>query len=175
MTSGVEKTIKHFIINERIRGTEIRVIDEANQQLGVLSIPDAIKIARERGYDLVLVSPTAKPPVCRIADIGKLKYEASKKEKEARKSQKGGLLKEVKLSPKIAAHDFEVRVSKTRECLDKRNKVKVSLYFRGRENMHVDIGRQVMEKMIERVADVGKAEDIPRKIGKNMFVIISPK
>ncbi len=132
-------------------------------------------MARDRGLDLVLISPGAKPPVCRIANHGKLKYELSKKLKEARKSQKAGVLKEVKISPKIAEHDFNVRLAKTRECLEKKCKVKVSMFFRGRENIYVDIGRRVMEKLIVAVEDLGKVEAPPRKIGKNMFVVISPK
>lgn len=122
-----------------------------------------------------MVSPTATPPVCRIADYGKLKYELNKREKEARKAQKGGGLKEVKLSPKIAQHDFEVRVKKTREFLEKKHKVKVSMFFRGRWMAHVDLGMKVMEKMCEEVADLGKPESPPKRFGKNFIVIIAPK
>jgi translation initiation factor IF-3 len=122
-----------------------------------------------------LVSPTANPPVCRIADVGKLKYEVAKKEKEARKAQKGGGLKEVKLSPKIAQHDFEVRAKKARECLEKRHKVKVSMFFRGRWMAHVDLGMKVMDRLIEVVSDLGKPEAPPKRFGKNFIVIIAPK
>jgi translation initiation factor IF-3 len=125
--------------------------------------------------DLVLISPGASPPVCRIADHGKLKYELSKQQKIARKSQRSGVLKEVKLSPKIAQHDFDVRLAKTRECLEKRYKVKVSMYFRGRENIYVDIGVRVVERLLAAVADLGRAEAAPKKIGKNLFVVVSPK
>ena len=111
----------------------------------------------------------------RIADVGKLKYEERKKEKEARKAQKGGGLKEVKISPKIAQHDFDVRLKKTREFLEKRNKVKVSMFFRGRWMAHVDLGMQTMDRLIEQVADLGKPEGRPRRFGKNFIVIISPK
>lgn len=141
----------------------------------MVAVPEALKLARERGYDLVLVSPSADPPVARIADQGKLKYELKKKEKEARKSQHAGVVKEVKLSPKIAEHDFNVRAAKARECLEKKNKVKVSMFFRGRENMHVEIGERVMNRLVEAVADVGKPEDRLKKIGKTMFVLLSPK
>jgi translation initiation factor IF-3 len=141
----------------------------------VVPVPDALRLARERGYDLVLISPTAQPPVCRIADVGKLKYELNKREKEARKAQKGGGLKEVKLSPKIAQHDFEVRVKKTREFLEKKHKVKVSMFFRGRWMAHVDLGMKVMERMCEEVADLGKPESPPKRFGKNFIVIIAPK
>jgi translation initiation factor IF-3 len=132
-------------------------------------------MARERGYDLVLISPNAKPPVCRIADVGKLKYELSKQEKAARKGQRGGGLKEVKLSPKIAVHDYNVRLAKARECLEKKYKVKVSMFFRGRENIHVNLGRKVMDRLIEAVADMGKVEAPPKKFGKNLIVVIAPK
>ncbi|MBU0672907.1 MAG: translation initiation factor IF-3 [Candidatus Margulisbacteria bacterium] len=162
-------------MNERIRGSEVRLIDEQGSQLGVVATPDAIKLARERGFDLVLISPDASPPVARIADIGKLKYEFNKKEKEARKSQKGGGLKEVKLSPKIAQHDFDVRVRKTREFLEKKNKVKVSMFFRGRWMAHVDLGMETMNKLVEQVLDLGRPEGGPKKFGKNFVMIISPK
>lgn len=123
----------------------------------------------------MLISPGANPPVAKIADLGKLKYEAAKKDKEARKASRGGTLKEVKISPKIAEHDFNVRLTKARELLTKRHKVKVSMFFRGRENIHVGIGKKVMERFIEKVSDLGKVDSPPRKIGKNMHAILSPK
>lgn len=124
---------------------------------------------------MVLVSPGAEPPVCRIADIGKLKYEQHKKEKEARKAQRGGSLKEVKLSPKIAQHDFDVRVNRTLEFLEKKHKVKISMFFRGRENAHVDVGMRVMDRFLETVSETGKIESPPKKLGKNLIAIIVPK
>lgn len=132
-------------------------------------------IAREKELDLILVAASATPPVCRISNYGKLKYELNKKEKEARKAQKGGDIKEVKLSPKIAPHDFEVRVRKAREFLEKRNKVKASIFFRGRWMAHVDLGMQVMDRLVEAVADLGKPETPPKRFGKNFVVIIAPK
>lgn len=137
--------------------------------------PEALKLARERGFDLVLISPGVNPPVCRIADHGKLLYEQKKKDKEARKAQKGGTLKEIKLSPKIAAHDFEVRLKKAREFLEKRHKVKVSMFFRGRWMAHVDLGMKIMERMVKAVADLGKQESPPKRFGKNFIIIIAPK
>lgn len=151
------------------------MVDEEGKQLGVIATLEALRLARERGLDLVLVSPSAQPPVCRIADYGKLKYEVNKREKEARKGQRSGAVKEIKISPKIAEHDFKVRVAKVRECLEKKHKVKVSMFFRGRENIHVNIGRNVMGKMIEAAADLGKPEEMPKKIGKNLFVLLVPK
>jgi translation initiation factor IF-3 len=134
-----------------------------------------LKLAKERGLDLVVMALNANPPVCRIADLGKLKYEQSKKDKEARKGQKGGLLKEVKLSTKIAEHDFNVRLAKARECLLERNKVKLSMYFRGREMAHMDLGRKVMDRMIEQLADIGKAEGPPLRFGKTLIILVAPK
>lgn len=141
----------------------------------MVAFPDALRMARERGLDLVLISPNAIPVVCRIADLGKLKYEEAKKEKEARKSQKGGLLKEVKISPTIAIHDLNVRIAKAKELLEKKCKVKVSMYFRGRENMHVDIGQKVMNGFIESVSEAGKVDSPPKKIGKILIAILAPK
>jgi translation initiation factor IF-3 len=151
------------------------LIDETGAQLGVVAVPEALKLAKERGFDLVMVSPSAVPPVCRIADYGKLKYELNKKEKEARKSQKGGSVKEVKLSPKIAQHDFDVRVKKTLEFLEKTHAVKLSMFFRGREMAHVDLGLKVINRLLLAVEAVGKPESEPKKFGKSFIVVVSPK
>lgn len=142
--------------------------------MGVVATPDALRLARERGYDLVMIAPASKPPVARIADYGKLKYELAKKEKEARKSSKSGTIKEVKLSLKIAQHDFDVRVGKTVELLNKGHKVKVNIMFRGRERAHVDLGRKVMDRLIEAVTEFGKVEAPPKLEGKNLSVLLGP-
>jgi translation initiation factor IF-3 len=134
-----------------------------------------LKLARERGFDLVLISPASKPPVARIADYGKLKYELAKKEKEAHKSSKAGTLKEIKLSSKIAQHDFDVRVEKTKELLTKGYKVKVNIMFRGREMAHTDLGKRVMQRMMEAVMDFGKSEAPPKLEGRNLNLILVPK
>lgn len=141
----------------------------------MVTTPEALRLARERGYDLILIAPASKPPVARIADYGKLKYELSKKEKEARKASKSGTIKEVKLSPKIAQHDFDVRVEKTKELLGKGHKVKVNIFFRGREMAHVDLGRKVLDRVIEAVGEAGKVEAAPKQEGKNLHVLIAPK
>lgn len=143
--------------------------------MGVVATPEALRIARERGYDLVLIVPAAKPPVARIADYGKLKYELSKKEKEARKASKSGTVKEVKLSPKIAQHDFDVRVEKTKELLGKGHKVKVNVFFRGREMAHVQLGRNVLNRLVEAAAEAGKPEAPAKLEGKNLHVLLAPK
>lgn len=141
----------------------------------MVATPEALRLARERGYDLILIAPASKPPVARIADYGKLKYEISKKEKEARKASKSGTIKEVKLSPKIAQHDFDVRVEKTRELLGKGHKVKVNIFFRGREMAHVGLGRKVLDRLIEAVGEAGKVETAPKLEGKNLHVLVAPK
>lgn len=132
-------------------------------------------MARERGCDLVLIAPAAKPPVARLIDYGKLKYELAKKEKEARKSSKAGTVKEVKLSPKIAQHDFEVRVEKAKELLSRGHKVKITIMFRGREMAHVDLGRKVLDRVMVALGEVSKAEAPSKMEGKNLFLFLSPK
>lgn len=137
--------------------------------------PDALRLAREHGCDLILIVPNATPPVARISDYGKLKYELTKKEKEARKASKTGTVKEVKLSSKIAPHDFTVRVEKAKELLNKGHKVKVNIFFRGREMAHVDLGRKVMDRLIESLVDCGKAEAPPKMEGRNLNLLMVPK
>jgi translation initiation factor IF-3 len=153
----------------------LRVVGEDGTQLGILSTPEALRVARERGFDLVLIAPASKPPVARIADYGKMRYELSKKEKEAHKASKGGTTKEIKLSSKIAQHDFDVRVEKTKELLGKGHKIKVNIMFRGREMAHTDLGKRVIERMVEAVADAGKPEAPPKLEGRNLNLILVPK
>lgn len=132
-------------------------------------------MARELGLDLVLIVPNANPPVARIANLGKLKYEEAKHEKVLRKSQRAGVLKEVKLSFKIGDHDLNVRVDHARKFLEKGSKVKASVFFRGREMSHKDIGRAVLQKLIDKVTDLGEMEIPPKMEGRNLAVILSPK
>lgn len=134
-----------------------------------------MRLAKERGFDLILISLTSSPQVARIADLGKLKYEDAKKEKEARKASRGGGLKEVKISPKIAEHDLNVRILKARELLEKKHKVKVTMFFRGRENMHTEIGKRIMDRFLEAVLEKGKVDAPPKKIGKSLYAILSPQ
>ena len=157
-------------MNERIRVPEVRVISESGEQVGVLKTFEALQRARESGLDLILISPSAKPPVAKIADFGKFKYQQTKHDKEARKSQHSTVVKEVKLSVKIGEHDLMVRVTRTREFLEKKNKVKINLYFRGREVTHKEIGQRVIEKLVERVADIGVAEGRPKMEGRSMVL-----
>jgi translation initiation factor IF-3 len=166
---------KNYVVNGMIRFKEVRVIDSDGSQIGVLPTPIAISKAEEKGFDLILISPDASPPVCRIADLGKLRYEQMKKDRQARKGSKGGQLKEIKLSPKIGGHDFQVKAERAKEFLEKGFKVKVSLMFRGREATHPEIGRRHLEKMAEFLDAAGKPEGPISSEGRNMLLIISPK
>lgn len=131
--------------------------------------------AREKGLDLILISPNATPPVARLADYGKFKYEIIKHEKEAKKSQKASVLKEVKLTPKIGEHDLLVRIGKAKEILEKKGKVKISVFFRGREMTHREFGERVLYRLVEAVAELGKPEAPPKIEGRNMVLLIVPK
>ena len=158
-----------------IRAREVRVIDSDGSQLGVLPTQAAITKALEKGFDLVMISPDANPPVCRIADIGKMRYEQSKKEKQSRKGQKAGQLKEIMISAKIGQHDFMVKADRAKEFLEKGYKVKVSLRFRGREVTHQAICRNLMEKMADTLAAAGKVESLASADARNMILVMSPK
>lgn len=162
-------------INERIRDKEVRLIDSDGKQLGIMSAREAQNVAYDRQLDLVKVAPYAKPPVCRIMDYGKYKYEASKKEREAKKNQKVINLKEVRLSPTIEKHDLDVKRRNAEKFLGNGDKVKVSIRFRGRQLSHTDIGRVIMEKFAVELEDHAIVEKRPKLEGKNMIMIMSPK
>ena len=162
-------------VNEDIRVREIRVIDENGEQLGVMTPRDALRLARERGLDLVEVAPTARPPVCRVMDYGKFMYEKSKKDRESRKNQKTIRIKEVRISPKIDVHDFSVRAKNAAGFLQKGNKVKATVRFRGREIVHSDIGKRLLENLAQLVQDYAVVERDPRIEGRNMIMILAPK
>ena len=134
-----------------------------------------MKLARERSLDLVLIAPASKPPVARIADYGKLRYELQKKEKEGRKSSKGGITKEIKLSQKIAQHDFDVRAEKTKELLAKGFKVKINIMFRGREMAHKDLGHKLLARFLESLGEAAKIEAPPKMEGRNLNMLLGPK
>lgn len=163
------------MINEQIKDKEIRVIDSNGEQIGIMPIKKALKLAQEKQLDLVKVAPQAKPPVCRIMDYGKYKYEQSKKEKEARKKQKIINIKEIRMSPKIEEHDFQVRVRNAQRFINDGDKVKVTIRFRGREIAHTDLGLEVLEKMAQELKDIAIVEKKPKVEGKNMVMILSPK
>lgn len=153
----------------------MRVIDENGGQLGILNIRDARKLAEEHNLDLVNVAPTAKPPVCRIMDYGKFKYEQSKKEKEARKNQKVITLKEVRMTPNIDDHDFEVKLKNVAKFLKEGDKVKVSVRFRGREITHSSLGQQLLMRLATSFKDEVIVERMPKLEGRQMIMILAPK
>ncbi len=161
-------------VNEAIRAREVRVIDEAGQQLGVLSVREALEIARSRGLDLVEVAPNAEPPVCRVLDFGKFMYERTKKEKEARRAQKQIEVKEVRLRPKTGEHDIDYKVRDARRFLTAGNKVKVRVRFRGREITHPEVARDLLERVATALADVGMVEQRPAAEGNSLLMVLAP-
>ena len=161
-------------INTRIRAREVRLIDEQGAQVGIVPLRDALSMAEEHGLDLVEVAPTAVPPVCRIMDYGKFRYEQTKKEREARKHQKQAELKEVRLKPKTDDHDLEVKAKQARRFLLAGDKVKFIVRFRGREMAHPDIGREMLEQMAEELRDVGTIEQRPLMEGRALSLLLAP-
>ncbi|MCL6454402.1 MAG: translation initiation factor IF-3 [Alicyclobacillus sp.] len=164
-----------FQVNDGIRAREVRVIDEDGSQLGIMSLRDARRIAEEKNLDLVNVAPTAKPPVCRVMDYGKFKYEQSKKEKEARKNQRVIELKEIRMTPNIDEHDFQVKLKNVVKFLSEGDKVKITVRFRGREITHASIGQQLLTKMAQAAGDQAVVERMPRLEGRHMIMILAPK
>lgn len=164
-----------MIVNDRIRAQEVRLIGKEGEQIGVISRNDALRTAEEAGLDLVLVSPNAKPPVARVMDYGKYRYEQQKKEREARKNQKIVNVKEIRLSPTIDDHDFETKLRNARRFLKKGDKVKVSIRFRGRAITHKDIGREVLERMAKEASDMSVVESKAKMDGRSMFLMLAPK
>ncbi|HLR03710.1 MAG TPA: translation initiation factor IF-3 [Virgibacillus sp.] len=161
-------------VNEKIRSKEVRLIDSNGDQLGVKSRQEALEIARTRELDLVMVAPNAKPPVCRIMNYGKYRYEQQKKEKEARKKQKVINVKEVRFTPGIGEHDFNTKLRNARKFLTKGDKVKASVRFRGRAITHKDLGKEVLERMAEEVNDIATVESKAKMEGRNMFMMLAP-
>jgi translation initiation factor IF-3 len=158
-----------------IRVREVRLVAEDGEQLGIMPTRDALRIAQEKGLDLVEVAPTARPPVCRIMDYGKFKYEQSKREREAHKKQKVVNVKEVKMRPNIEDHDFEVRVRNTEKFLKAGDKVKCTIMFRGREILHAELGKRVLDELLKRVEDLCIVERPAKVEGRNMIMILAPK
>ena len=162
-------------INERIRFPKIRVIDSDGGQLGVITPQEAIRIAEERELDLVLVSDKADPPVCRIMDYGKYKFEQEKKAREAKKKQHTADVKEVKMRYKIEEHDYQVRVSQAKKFLDAGDKVKATITFRGREIQHSNLAEDLLKRMAGDLQDFADLQQAPKKEGRNMMMLLSPK
>jgi translation initiation factor IF-3 len=162
-------------VNDRIRAKEIRVIDETGAQLGVMIPQLALNLAKERGFDLVEVSPTAVPPVCRIMDYGQFLYERKKKEHAAKRKQKVFRVKEVKFRPKTDEHDYQFKLKNISRFLSEGDKVKATIIFRGRENFHQDIGFRILERLRNELAETGIIETSPRKEGSLLHMISAPK
>ena len=163
------------MINEQIRDKEVRVIGEEGQQLGVMSPKDAMKLAREAEVDLVKVAPSAKPPVCKLVDYGKYKYELVRKEKEAKKKQRTIEVKEVRLSPNIDVNDLNAKCNSARKFIEKGNKVKVSLRFRGREMAHIDSSKHILEDFAEKLSDIAVVDKAPKLEGRSMTMFLTEK
>lgn len=161
-------------INERIRSPEIRLIGAEGENVGVVTPAQALQMAEEAGLDLVEISPNATPPVCKIMDFGKFKYEQQKKEAEARKKQKIIEIKEVKFRPGTDKHDYDVKMRSVLKFLGNGDKVKVTLRFRGREMAHQDLGRQLLEQIAEDITEFGKIENMPKMEGRQMVMMIGP-
>ena len=162
-------------INEEIRVREVRVTNADGEQLGIMQTRDALHMAIEQHLDLVEVAPKAKPPVCRIMDFGKYRYEQQKREKEARKKQKVITIKEVKLRPNIEQHDFDVKLKNASRFLQDGDKVKVTIMFRGRELSHPELGKEILERFAEALKDTVSVERDAKLEGKNMIMILAPK
>jgi len=161
-------------VNDRIRSPQIRLIDEDGTQLGIVSVQDAMRIATDKGLDLVEVAPQADPPVCRIMDFGKYKYEQAQKEKRSRKHQSQIVVKEMKLRPKIEDHDFETKKKHIVRFLDHGDKVKVTIMFRGREMTHTELGLVLLKRMAADVAELAFIESQPKLDGRNMIMVLAP-
>ena len=163
------------MINEQIRDREIRLIGEDGEQLGIMSAREAMKIAQEAELDLVKIAPAAKPPVCKIIDYGKYKYEQARKEKEAKKKQKPVEVKEVRLSPNIDTNDLNTKINNAKKFISKGNKVKVTLRFRGREMAHVQQSKHILDDFAETLADVAVVEKPAKMEGRAMSMVLAEK
>jgi translation initiation factor IF-3 len=162
-------------VNRMIRISPVRVIAPDGEQMGILTVDEAIAQAEARGLDLVEVAPMARPPVCRIMDFGKFKFEQAKAARAAKKKQRNVELKEIKFRPGIDEHDFQFKTRHAHEFLAEGNKVKVTMMFRGRQMAHPELGREVLDRVAEQLADVGKIEQEARLEGKNMTMLMTPK
>jgi translation initiation factor IF-3 len=166
---------KDMLVNDGIRARELRLIDQNGEQLGVKSKAEALQIAERANLDVVLVAPNAKPPVARIMDYGKFRFEQQKKDREARKKQKVINIKEVRLSPTIDVNDFNTKLRNARKFLEKGDKVKASIRFKGRAITHKEIGQKVLDRLAEETADLATVEQKPKMDGRSMFLVLAPK
>ena len=166
---------KDMMVNDGIRARELRLIDQDGEQLGVKSKAEALKIAEQANLDVVLVAPNAKPPVARIMDYGKFRFEQQKKEREARKKQKVINVKEVRLSPTTDLNDFNTKLRNARKFLEKGDKVKASIRFKGRAITHKEIGQKVLDRLAEETKDIASVEQQAKMDGRSMFLVLAPK
>ncbi len=166
---------KDMMVNDGIRARELRLIDQNGEQLGVKSKAEALSIAERANLDVVLVAPNAKPPVARIMDYGKYRFEQQKKEREARKNQKVINIKEVRLSPTIDVNDFNTKLRNARKFLEKGDKVKASIRFKGRAITHKEIGQRVLDRLAEETTDIATVEQKAKMDGRSMFLVLAPK
>ena len=164
-----------MIVNEQIRSNEVRLIGKDGEQVGVVSRDEALRMAEQAELDLVLVSPNAKPPVARIIDYGKYRYEQQKREKEQRKNQKTTTVKEIRLSPTIDDHDFDTKLRQARGFIEDEDKVKVSIRFRGRAITHKDLGQEVIERFAEGMKDIADIQSRAKMEGRSMFMMLAPQ
>jgi translation initiation factor IF-3 len=170
-----ESIDKRFIrTNERIRAREIRVIGDDGNQLGIMPPFEALKMAREKGLDLVEISPTAQPPVCRIMDFGKFLYQKEKQEREAKKNQKIITVKEVKFRINVDEHDYQTKKNHVLRFLEEGDKVKATIFFRGREMTRQSLGREILQRLVQDIADKGIIENMPRQEGNTLHLIVAP-
>ncbi len=169
------RTISELMINEQIRDKEVRLIGEEGEQLGVMSAKDAFKLAKEAELDLVKIAPAAKPPVCKIIDYGKYRYEIARKDKEAKKKQKVIDVKEVRLSPNIEENDLNTKVSQARKFISKGDRVKVTLRFRGREMAHISSTKQILDEFAKRLEDIAIIEKPAKMEGRSIMMFLTEK
>lgn len=162
-------------VNERIRANSIRLIGEDGEQIGVTSVEEGLRLAEEEGLDLVEIAPNSTPPVCRIMDYGKYKFEQSKRAKEAKKHQHTVIVKEMKFRPKTEEHDYQFKLKHIQKFLADGNKAKITVRFRGREMAHTNLGRKILEKLIEDTQETASVEQQPKLEGRNMILVLAPK
>lgn len=167
--------MKYVRVNEKICASKLRLIGDKGEQLGIFPRDLALKKAAEEDLDLVEVAPQAQPPVCRIMDFSKYRYEQEKKERESKKHQKQTQLKEIRISPRIDKHDYEVKLKHIKEFLDKRHKVRIRMFFRGREIAHKEVGQRVIDQLIKDIEKIGKIERPAIMLGKALVLILGPK
>jgi len=169
--------IQEYRVNRQIKAKEVRLIDESGAQIGIVPLKEALNIAEDKGLDLVEIAPKAKPPVCKIMDYGKFKYELKKKEREARKKQKEHAIevKDIRMKVRIDEHDLKVKLKHMREFLEDGDKVRVRIRFRGRENVHPELGERLFKKIVDELQDLGEVETQPKREGPFLVFTLMPR